>query len=99
MKDPCVRYCVKCEKPTDENLVTAYGGTLCGDCWDDYLMTDCGKVEYLIGIVRGDYPANIFDADFLGHVAKCWFEYRDRVVLSSFDRAWVEAKAMAMGLL
>ncbi len=89
--------CVKCGKETNDIMTTAYGEQRCEFCYDDYLMTDKGKVEYLIGIVRGDYPVDYFDADFLGHVAVCWRKYR--LDLAYDLRSWVELKAKQLGIL
>lgn len=91
--------CVKCGRPTSEPLKTAYGETRCEYCWDDHLMTDKGKVEYLIGIVRGDYPLGEFDADFLGLVAVCWNTYRQKLTLSADEIRAVEDKARELGIL
>jgi hypothetical protein len=66
--------CSKCDKVLGEYLLTAYGDAICEDCWDDYICTSEGKVEYLLGICRGDYPAAEFDDDFLKEVAASWEE-------------------------
>lgn len=91
--------CSKCGKKTYDVLETAYGEVRCEDCWDDYLMTDSGKVEYFLGIVRGDYPMSDFDADFLGHVSVCWREHRDMLNITAKEIQEIEAKAEALGLL
>lgn len=93
--------CVKCSKAvcSVNMLITAYGEIRCEDCWDDYLMTDKGKVEYFIGIIRGDYPMDYFDADFLGHVVVCWKKYRDELNLTVKEIRELEAKAELIGLL
>ena len=92
--------CVKCGKPLDKEFFkTLYGEERCADCYDDYLMTDKGKVEYLFGIVNGDYPISDFDADFLGHVAVCWNTYRDKFDLKVSELHTVEEKARALGIL
>ena len=44
--------CEKCEKRTNDVFINVFDETLCEDCWDDYLMTDRGKLEYFIGNVR-----------------------------------------------
>jgi hypothetical protein len=62
-------------------------------------MTDKGKAEYLLGIVRGDFPMDYYDADFLGHVAVCWRKYRDEFNLTLKDLYEIEAKAEELGLL
>ena len=92
-------FCNKCEKKICEPLVTAYGDKLCEDCWDDYLMTDEGKVEYFIGISNGDYPITDFDADFLGWVTVCWERNRYRLDMTMPEIARIEAKARKLDLI
>lgn len=91
--------CVKCGRITSEPFETAYGETRCEYCWDDHLMTDKGKVEYLIGIVRGDYPMEYFDADFLIHVVACWNKYRCEFKITNGELMHIEEKARELGLL
>ena len=91
--------CCKCGKLLDEVLITAYGEKRCENCWDDYLMTDMGKVEYFVGICREDYPMSDFDADFLGWVSSCWNKYRDHLHFSENKIRGIEAKARELGLL
>lgn len=64
--------CSKCDKALGEYMLTAYGDAICEDCWDEYICTKEGKVEYLLGICRGDYPAVEFDDDFLKEVTESW---------------------------
>lgn len=94
-----MKHCIKCNRKVDDLFESLYGETMCEYCWDDYLMTDKGKVEYLVGIVRGDYPMESFDADFLGHVAVCWRRYIYEINLTDDEIAEIEAKAEALGLL
>ncbi len=91
--------CEKCGKVLGEHFITAYGEKRCEDCYDDYLMTDKGKVEYLIGIYNEDYSISEFDADFLGHVAVCWTKYRDELDMRLPDIKNIEARARELGLL
>ena len=91
--------CAKCGKEIHVAYTTAYGVMLCGECHDDYLMTDEGKVEYLISIAVGECPMSDYDADFLGHVASCWRKYRDQFAMSAAEIQLVEATAIRMGLL
>lgn len=91
--------CEKCEKQTNDVFVTVFNETLCEDCWDDYLMTDRGKLEYFIGIAKGDLPISDYDADFLGHVSACWNKYKEELNHSSSDMAYYEEKAKELGLL
>jgi DNA-directed RNA polymerase subunit RPC12/RpoP len=95
-----MEYCAKCGKSLEgEFFKTAYGENRCEACYDDYLMTDKGKVEYFIGICNEDYPMSDFDADFLGHVATCWKKYRVMLDMKIADVLQYEAKAENLGLL
>lgn len=91
--------CAKCGKPIGTYITTAYGEVRCEDCYDDYLMTDKGKVEYFIGIVTGELPMSDYDADFLGHVSVCWKKYRSMLSISMAEVVLIEAKAYQLGLL
>ena len=91
--------CDKCGTTSGEILPTVYGELRCERCYDDYLMTDRGKVEYLIGIVTGALSIDDYDADFLGYVAVCWNRYRDELPLSNKDIAEIEILAAYLGLL
>lgn len=95
-----MKYCAKCGKPIkSEFFHTAYGEDRCEDCWYDHLMTDKGKVEYLIGLCNGDYPMEEFDADFLGHVSVCWRKYRNELKLHTSQINFFEETAERLGLL
>jgi hypothetical protein len=91
--------CTYCGRETKQLLTTAYGEELCEDCWDDYICTKRGQVEYLIGICRGDYPASEFDADFLGSVAVSWMLCQHKFKLPASEILEIEAKAESLGLL
>jgi hypothetical protein len=92
-------YCANCDTHHKELLKTAYGDFLCVDCWDDYICTDTGRLEYLIGICRGDYPVDDFDADFLGEVAESWMTHYYMLDLTPSERAELEDKARKLGIL
>ena len=91
--------CVKCGKPLGTFIITAYGERRCEDCYDDYLMTDKGKVEYLIGLASGELDLKDYDADFLGHVAMCWNKYKEKLNLSIPQVIEIETKAEQLGIL
>lgn len=91
--------CANCDKTRGEFLKTAYGDYLCEDCWDDYINTETGRLEYLIGICNGDYPAEEFDAEFLGEVAKSWMINYDKLDFTPQQRFEIEEKARKLGLL
>lgn len=91
--------CDKCGKPLGEYFRTAYGESRCSNCYDDYLMTDRGKVEYLLGILKGELSMDDFDADFLAHVSVCWKKYRSEFIMPFCDLKTFEEKAIILGLL
>ena len=94
--------CFKCGKSIDsvkETFITAYGKCCCETCYDEYLMTDKGKVEYIIGLANGELDLNDYDADFLSHVAVCWQTYRDKLAIPINKVYEIEAKAEMMGIL
>ena len=91
--------CANCEENKVELLKTAYGDYLCEDCWDDYICSDVGRLEYLIGICNEDYPVADFDADFLGEVAKSWSTHYHMLDFTPSERAKIENKARELGLL
>ena len=92
--------CEKCGKETKDTFVTIYGEQRCDLCYDDYIMTDKGKVEYLVGLVSaGQLNIKDYDSDFLGHVAVCWKKYRDELCLTMKAIKIIEDKAHELGLL
>lgn len=91
--------CDKCLKKNYDTLLTAYGASLCEDCWDDYLFTPEGKVEYLLGIARGDYPATEFDADFLGEAAVQWQKNKNIFDIEDSEILRLETILKQLGLL
>lgn len=99
-----MKRCVKCGKVLkeyfgEESFITVFGEERCSDCYEDYLMTDKGKVEYLIGIVRGNSSISDFDADFLGWISVCWAKYRDELDMTLAEIHDIEEKAINLGIL
>lgn len=94
-----MKRCAKCGKSISSYRTTAYGEIRCLDCFDDYLMTDKGKVEYFIGLCTGKLKMKDYDADFLGHVAVCWNKYKEQLNISIQQIMAVEEKAECMGIL
>ena len=94
-----MKYCVNCEMPIVDAFKTAYGDWLCEDCWDDYICTDAGLVEYMICICRGDSPVEEFDADFLGRVTTSWKINCSMLDLTPNEITEIETTAQELGLL
>ena len=92
--------CAYCDKTLGgDSFKTAYGDWLCEDCWDDYICSDVGRLEYLIGICFGDLPVDKFDADFLGEVVKSYMINHNKLNLTDEQKAKLEEKAKEFGLL
>lgn len=91
--------CANCDRTFGKFFKTAYGDRLCEDCWDDYICSDTGRLEYLIGICRGDYPIEEFDADFLGGVAKSYRINYEKLDLTAKQLTEIEQKATKLGIL
>ena len=92
-------YCANCDTHDKNLLKTVYGDYLCEDCWDDYICSDVGMVEYMISIVKGECPVEEFDAEFLGAVANSWKIHYSMLDFTPIERAELENKARELGLL
>ncbi len=92
--------CANCDKTLGgDSFKTVYGDQLCEDCWDDYICTEAGKLEYLIGICFGDLPVEEFDADFLGEVAKSYQKNYSKLNLTHEQLSILEDKALELKIL
>jgi recombinational DNA repair protein (RecF pathway) len=92
--------CANCDKTLGgDSFKTAYGDFLCEDCWDDYICSEAGKLEYLIGICYGDLPLEEFDADFLYEVANSYRINYEKLDLTREQKAALEETAMELGIL
>lgn len=92
-------HCANCDKTNGEFLKTAYGDYLCGDCWDEYICTETGMLEYFIGLCNEDYYASEFDADFICDVVKSYKINYDKLDFTPQQRFELEEKARELGLL
>ena len=84
--------CDKCLMPSFNRLLNVYGALLCEDCWDDYISTPAGKVEYLVGIAKADYPASSFDADFICYAVVQWYRNKNQLDISDEEIMEIENK-------
>ena len=94
-----MNYCANCGFRHEELLRTAYGDWLCEDCWDDYICSDAGKLEYFIGFCREDYHPDEFDADFVYEAVKSFLENKTDLDLEPFQLLELEDKARELGIL
>ena len=91
--------CENCDRTTGEFIRTAYGDILCEDCWDDYICTEAGRLEYFIGFCKGDYRPDEFDADFVYETVKSWKLYCSMLDFTPQQRFELEEKARELGIL
>lgn len=91
--------CANCDKDRGELLKTAYGDFLCEDCWDDYICSDAGRLEYFIGFCREDYHPDEFDADFVYEAIKSYKINYNMLDFTEEQRYKLESKAKELGLI
>ena len=91
----------KCEKCNHSGrvLLTLYKEYLCEDCWDRYLASSKGKVEYFVDAANEIYPLSEYDPDFLGEGAVSWNKHKHELDLSDKNIKEIEIKAISLGLL
>lgn len=91
--------CANCDETKAVLLKTAYGDFLCEDCWDDYICSEAGRLEYFIGFCREDYHHDEFDADFVYEAVKSWKTNYSVLDFTPQQRFELEEKARELGLL
>ena len=90
--------CDKCGTPTNDLILNIYGALLCEECWDDYINTPEGKVEYLVGLAKAEYPVSSFDADFLGFAVVQWHKNVSQFDISDEEINEIENKLKQLEL-
>ncbi len=76
--------CIKCLKP--RYIENAYGEVLCEECWEDYITTERGLVEYFICLAEGRSKLEYYDADFLGEVFTSYDKNKQLLKLDEDER-------------
>ena len=84
--------CDKCLTRASNLILNTYGVLLCEECWDEYINTPAGKVEYLIGIAKAEYPASEFSADFICYTVIQWYKNRSQLDMSDKEIEEIENK-------
>lgn len=66
--------CDECQSEVDEDtlLGTAYGNFICERCWDRYINSEDGLVEYFINIANKDASPRDFNNDILNRIISVW---------------------------
>lgn len=90
--------CSKCKCTSYDLIYSAFGDELCDDCWDEYINSDKGLVEYFISICEDENPDE-FDADFLCSVSRAWLEYLPKLALTGQRISELNQKAKELNLL
>ena len=90
--------CTRCMKP-EELVVTAYGESLCEECYEEYKFSESGKIEHFIAIARGQEKLKSYDADHLGAIIKSWQDNKHLLALSKDEIDELEEIALLIGLL
>lgn len=91
--------CSKCSKEVELTIPNSYGESLCEDCWDEYINTDRGKLEYFISLVRDEEDLKAFDADGLGEIVTSWNKYKFDTEFSKADIEKFEIIAARLNLI
>ena len=92
-----MEFCVNCMKP--RYIENAYGEILCDECWEEYLTTERGLVEYFIYITEGRSKVKHYDADFLGEVGVSWKRHRSEIKLPELEIKMLEEAAFFLGII
>lgn len=78
---------------------TVYGHRYCDMCYDEYLFSDMGKLEYLASLVRGEMSPSSLDAETLGEIAVAWKHYHHLLEVTPEELAAFKAKMQELNLL
>jgi hypothetical protein len=91
--------CSNCKKEVELTIPNSYGESLCNDCWDDYIITERGKLEYFVSLVRGEEDLRAFDADELGEIVVSWNKYKFDTEFSKKEIEQFEIIAARLNLM
>lgn len=80
--------CIKCLEP--RYIENAYGEVLCEECWEDYLTTERGLVEYFICLAEGRTKHEYYDADFLGEALISYIKNKQLLKLDKNEATALE---------
>ena len=76
----------------------AYGLYLCTDCWNRYLTTMTGQVEYVIGLASGEYKITTFSDSDRVSIVRAWSLYKDQLGKTEEELLAIEEAAKKAGL-
>lgn len=91
----------KCDGCKAETVLhkNAYGMYLCADCWNDYLTTLNGQVEYVIGLASGEYKIAAFSEKDRKFIVEAWNMFKDKLGKTEEELLLIEEAAKATGLV
>lgn len=91
--------CEECGKETDLDK-NAYNKYLCQDCWDEYIHTGTGFVEYAIGLSSGIYKIGAFNDTDKSAIIAAWQANRGNLEkLTDEDKSKIETDCENLGLV
>lgn len=88
-----------CCKAETALLKNAYGQYLCTDCWNDYLTTERGQVEYVIGATSGEYKGEAFSHIDRRYITNAWNEHSDELGKTAAELEAIEKAAEDAGII
>ena len=85
--------CDDCQSEVDEDelLGTAYGNFVCERCWDRYINSEDGLVEYFINIANRDSKPTDFSKEKLDKIISVWVDAKkNRQLLMGLSDSAIE---------
>lgn len=98
IKSIVVTKCNNCNADTILHK-NAYGQYLCADCWNNYLTTVNGQVEYVIGLATGEYKITAFSEKDRKWIAEAWNTYKANLGKTEEELLTIETAAKEAGLV
>jgi hypothetical protein len=93
-------YCCDCGCALNgEFYDTVYGHRYCDLCYDEYLFSDMGKLEYLASLVRGEMLPSSLDYETLGEIAVAWKHYKNMLQVSNDEYIDMENMMKQLNLI
>ena len=97
LSDTCCSFCG--DQFNGEIFDTVYGDRYCDSCYDEYLFSNAGKLEYLASLVRGEMSVDMLDAETLCDIAVAWENYHHLLQVSLDEFVALEAKMKELNLI
>ena len=82
--------CNKCSTTTTVLNKNVFGEYLCDACWNSYLTSEQGLLEYYIGLADGAYKVSAFSTDEKKAIKEAWTKYKDLVERTEDEKSLIE---------